>query len=104
MLRPSHPHWLDRRNNIWWSVRSSSLRSIFQPPAIPSLLGSNILPSTLFSNALNLCYSLSVRDQFSHPFNTRGKIIVLYNLIFKFFREETGRQKTWTEGCQTVPN
>jgi len=31
--------------------------------------------STLFSNTLNLCSSLSVTVQVSHPHNTRGKIL-----------------------------
>jgi hypothetical protein len=47
-----------------------------------SLLGPNILLSTLFSNTLSLCSSLSVRDQVSHPYRTTGKVIVLYTLIF----------------------
>jgi hypothetical protein len=38
----------------------------------PSLLGPNILLSTL-----NLCSSLSVRQQVSHPYKTVGKVIVL---------------------------
>jgi hypothetical protein len=37
----------------------------------------NIL-STLCSDTLSLCSSLNVRDQVSHPYRTRGKIIVLY--------------------------
>jgi hypothetical protein len=36
--------------------------------------------------------SLNVTDQVSHPYRTRGKIIVLYILIF-VFRQQTGRQK-----------
>jgi hypothetical protein len=32
---------------------------------------------------LNLCSSLSVGDQVSHPYKTIDKIIVLYILIFK---------------------
>jgi hypothetical protein len=31
-----------------------------------------------------LCFSLSVRDQVSHPYKTTGKIMGLYILIFKF--------------------
>jgi hypothetical protein len=30
----------------------------------------NILLNTLFSNTLNLCSSLNVRDQVSHPYKT----------------------------------
>jgi hypothetical protein len=48
------------------------------------MLGPNILLSTLFSDTLNLCSSLNVRDQVSHPYKTTGKIIVLYILIFTF--------------------
>jgi hypothetical protein len=29
-------------------------------------------------------FSLNVRDQVSHPYRTKGKIIVLYILIFMF--------------------
>jgi hypothetical protein len=53
-------------------------------PPLPSHLGPDILFSTLFSNTLNLCSSLSVRDQISPPYQTPGKIMVLYILIFKF--------------------
>jgi hypothetical protein len=37
-----------------------------------------ILLSTLFSDTLNLCSSLHVRDKDSHPYRTTGKIIFLY--------------------------
>jgi hypothetical protein len=47
------------------------------------LLGPNIiLLNILFSNILNLFISLSVRDQVPHPYQTKGKIIDLYILIF----------------------
>jgi hypothetical protein len=38
---------------------------------------------------------LPLRFKYSiqNPFKTTGKIIVLYILIFKFLREEMGRQK-----------
>jgi hypothetical protein len=51
-----------------------------QSPATLPVLGPNILLSTLFSG--NLRSSINVRDQVSHPYNTTGKIIVLYILIF----------------------
>ena len=63
---------------------SSSLCSFLHYLVTSSLLGPNILLSILFSNALSLCSSLNVSDQVSHPHKTRGKIIVLYILIFKF--------------------
>jgi hypothetical protein len=62
---------------------SSSLRSPLHSPLTSSLLGQNILVSTLFSNTLSLCSFLSVRNQVSHPYKKEtGKIIVLYTLIF----------------------
>jgi hypothetical protein len=64
---------------------SSSFCSFLQPPVTSSLLGPNIHLSALFSNTLNLCSSLNVRDKVSHPYKkTTGKIIVLYILIFTF--------------------
>ena len=67
---------------------SSSLCSFLHSPVTSSLLGPNILVSTLFSNTLNLRSSLNAWDQVSHPYKTRGKITVLYILIFKFSYSE----------------
>jgi len=61
---------------------SSLLCSLLQPPATSSLLGSNILLITLFTNTLDLSPSLSMRDHVSHPYKTKSKIIVLYILIY----------------------
>jgi hypothetical protein len=47
--------------------QSSSLRNLLHSPVTSSLLGPNILPSTLFSDTLSLRSSLNVRDQVSHP-------------------------------------
>jgi len=56
-------------NDIWWSVQ---VMKLLQPPPLPtsSLLGPHILLSTLFSNTVNVCSSISVRDQVSHPYKT----------------------------------
>jgi hypothetical protein len=51
------------------------------------LLGTDILLRTLFLNTLNVCSSLSVRDEVSNSRNTTGKIIVLCNLLC-FYTEE----------------
>ena len=60
----------------------SSLCSFFHSPVTSSLLGSNILLSTLFSNTLSLCSSHNVDDQVSDPYKTTGKIIVLCILLY----------------------
>jgi hypothetical protein len=60
-----------------------------------SLLGPNILLSTLFSNTLSLWSSLNVRDQALHP-HTTGRIMVLYILTFKFLNSRwEGRRLNW---------
>jgi small-conductance mechanosensitive channel len=49
---------------------SSSLCRFLWSPAISFLLGPNIQLSTLFSNTLNLCSSLCIRNQVSYPYKT----------------------------------
>jgi hypothetical protein len=46
-----------------------------------SLIGPNILLSTLLSYTLHLCLSLNMRDQVSHPYKRTSEIIFLN---FKF--------------------
>jgi hypothetical protein len=79
-----HPPWFNHLNNIRWRIQAVkfiimqfSLRSVF-------ILGPTILLNNPFSKTLNLCSSLKVRDQVSHPYSTTGKIRVLYILIFSF--------------------
>jgi hypothetical protein len=57
---------------------SSSLCRFLHSPVTSSLLGLNILLSTVFSNTVSLRSSLNVNDQVSHPYERTGKIIVLY--------------------------
>jgi hypothetical protein len=61
-----------------YKLWSSSLCSFVQPPITSELFGKNII-NILFSNTLSLCSSLNVRDQVSHPYRTKGKIIVLWH-------------------------
>ena len=61
-----------------YRTSSSSLGSFLHSPVTSSLLGPNILLSTLFSNILNLRFCLNVSDQVSLPYKTTGKIIALY--------------------------
>ena len=58
------------------------LRSFLQSPVTSSLLGPNILLTTLFSNTLSLLFSLNVKNQVPHPYKTSGKVIIPYMLIY----------------------
>ena len=69
-----------------WRRLSSSLCSFLYSSVTSSLLGSNILLTTLFSKTLSLCSSPNVSDQVSHPYKTTVKIVVLYILIFNNFK------------------
>jgi hypothetical protein len=64
---------------------------LLHSPVTSFLFGANILLRTLFS--LNLCSSLNVTDQLSHPYKTNGRIMVLYILTFTFLhsRQEDKR-------------
>ena len=66
---------------------SSSLCNLLHSPVTSSLLGSNILLNTMFSNSLSFLSSRNVNDQVSHAYKTTGKIIVLYILIFHTVRK-----------------
>jgi hypothetical protein len=74
-----------------YKLWSSSLCSFIQPPVTSSLFGPNIVLSTLFSNTLSLCSSHNMRDQFSHPYRTTSKIIVVYSNFYVSGRQ-TRRQ------------
>jgi hypothetical protein len=80
---PPHPHRPDNSNDTWRRVQIMKLLVMqFSPPSrhfIP--LRPNILLSTLFSDTLSPNSSFSVRDQFSPPYRTIGKIIISYILI-----------------------
>jgi hypothetical protein len=67
-----------------YRLLSPSLCSFLHSLVTSSLLGPNILLSTIFANTLNLHSSIIVSDQVSHPYKTAGKIIVLQMLIFVF--------------------
>jgi hypothetical protein len=69
-----------------------------------SLLGPNILLSTLFSNTISLCSSLNVRVQVLHPYRTTGKIIVLYILIFIFLDSSREDRNVELNSSKHYPN
>jgi len=76
---PSHAPWLDHPNKIWWSVQVMKLIIMQSSPVFCHIISfRSILLSTPFSYKFSLCYSLSVRQQVSHPYKTTGKITVVY--------------------------
>jgi hypothetical protein len=68
------------------------------------LFGPNILLRTLFSNTLNLCSSLNVRDQVSHPYKTNGRIMGLYVLSFTFLDKRREDKESVPNGSKNSPN
>jgi predicted branched-subunit amino acid permease len=80
---------------LWSSALCNYLHS--------SLLGPNILLSTLFLNTLSLCYSLNVRDQFSHPYKTTGRIVVLCILTFMILDSRQEDKKTLNWMVASIP-
>ena len=54
---------------------NSLLCSFLHSPVTLSILGTNILLSTLLSNTLSTCSSLNVSDRVSHTYKTTGKIL-----------------------------
>ena len=57
---------------------SSSLCSLFHSLVTSSVLGPNILLTTMSSNTFSFLSSRNVNDQVSHPYKTAGKIIFRY--------------------------
>jgi hypothetical protein len=82
---------------------SSSLCCFLHSPANPSVLGPNILLSTLFSNTFNPLLSLNVSNQVSHPYKTTCKMIVLYILILIYLDRKIGRQKILHRMIENFP-
>ena len=72
---------------------SSFLSRLPQFPVTSSLLGQNILLSTVFSNTPNLRCPLNVSDNVLHLYRTTGKIIFLCFLISIFLDSKKGKQK-----------
>ena len=60
---------------------SSSLCNLLHSPVTSSLLVPNILLNTIFLNTLSFLSSLNISDQVSHPYKTKGKIIILHLFI-----------------------
>jgi hypothetical protein len=80
-----------------YKSRNSSLSTFLHLPVTSSLFDSNILLSTLFSNALSLRSSLNDRDQVKHPHRTTGKMEVSHTLMFTFLHSRREDRRFWTE-------
>jgi len=65
-----------------YRLLSSSLCSFLHSPVTSSLLGPNILLSTLFSNTLSLRFFLNVNDQISLPLKQLAKLYSFISLNF----------------------
>jgi hypothetical protein len=79
-------------NSIWWTVQIMKLLiivyNLFKFPRTQSLFGPNIILSTLLSNTLSLCTSLSLREQ-NDTQNYGGACFSLYAS-----GQQMGRQRT----------
>jgi hypothetical protein len=76
---PFHPPRFDNLNSIWWRALITTLliMQCFHRPVTSSVLGPNIFLSTIFSNALCLCFHLNVKDEVPHSYKTTGNIALL---------------------------
>jgi hypothetical protein len=72
-----------------YKLRSSSLFSFLQPHIISTFMSLNVLHNTLISNVSSLGSSLNVREQVSHPYKTKGKIIILCTYLDSWREEES---------------
>ena len=83
---PSHSSRFYHLNNIWLGVQIIKHLIMYysQLPYHLNPLRPKYLLSTLFSNTLSLHSSLSVSNQFSHPYKTTGRIEVLHIVVFIF--------------------
>jgi len=80
-----------------YKLWSSSLCSLLQSPTAFSLLGPNILLSTLFSNTLALFSSFNVRDKASRPYKT-------YTFqSLRFLKGDEKTQASKLNGSKTSP-
>jgi hypothetical protein len=57
---------------------------LLQPTLTSFVLGPYVLLSTLFSDTPSLGSTLIVRDEGSPPYQTAGRVIVLYIVIFTY--------------------
>jgi hypothetical protein len=103
---PSHTPSLDHSNYTWRRVQVMKLLIMqFSPTSchFSSLRAKYFTQHHVHSRTLSLCSSFNVREQVSHPYKTKGKIIVLYSLIFMFLDSRREDKGFWTEWYQVLP-
>jgi hypothetical protein len=71
--RSFHSSWFDHPTSFWWRVViiKVQLCSRHHYTFTSPLLSPNSFHSILLSNTLDLCPSVSVRDQGSHPYTSK---------------------------------
>jgi hypothetical protein len=75
-----------------YKLRSSSLFNFLHPLLPLSYLRSKYSPQySVIKHSQSMFFPYDERDQVSDPYKTTDKIIILYILIFKICRYETGR-------------
>ena len=74
---------------------SSSLCNFLHSLITSSLLGPNILLSTLLSNTLTLRFFLSLSNQVSHPYTTAGKVGPCHHGMARPQVADGGRPAIW---------
>jgi hypothetical protein len=88
--------WFDH-SNVWWSVQVTKLLITRSSPVSQNFLPlrSKYSPQHLFSNTLNLCSFLNMRNQVSYPY----KIYSIYSciLIFKFLDKRREDKTFWIQ-------
>ena len=77
-----------------WKAWSSPLCGFLQLPYTSFLVGPYIFLSTLFSNILSLCCSLTVKGQVSRPYKTTGHIGK---------KNKENMTESWRKKLQTYP-
>ena len=79
MLHPFYSPWYIHPNyyyyyGVWYKSQGCSLCNFLQPPFTSSLLGTNILLSTHFSNTFNLCSAFKLTKPVLYQYKTTIKI------------------------------
>lgn len=103
---PSYPPWFYHSNMSGeeYKLWISSLWNFLQPSVTLSLFSWNILRSTLLSNTLNTCSSLSVHHQVNKYTKPQIKLQFLNDLISMSLHCKQGDRGSEVNGCKHLLN